>query len=577
MNKKLKIFLVFIILAAMGAAIYFIERIEVVEEFLYKLAAGESGGQLFLASMYNNIESYSDVLAGLQKPVEDSAVKAGIVSHHFLAKQLIADFYNKIASEKELTIYLLSPDHFNNFFPSGAIAYTSELSWKTPFGDVPAGKKIINSLVKEGVVTQNDSLLGLEHGIYVEIPFIKNFFPNAKIVPLVLNMAAGSDAFSALGEKLQSQDSILIVSSDFSHEVSAKTASLQDKESVQALKDLSLENLSLVNSDCKQCLAVLEGFLGNSQNYSFNLIDNKNSSDFEENASSNSVTSYVTGFWTPKKDLQILFAGDLMFDRGIRYYANKNEGNEFIFDKIYPALANNDLVVVNLEGPITDNKSVSSGTIPGSTNNYSFTFDPSVAQTLYRENIKLVNLGNNHILNFGDMSPVSTEKYLAQANVDYFGSPRSNRSIVKDIAGVKVAFVAYNEFYADTQAQVEQEIAKIKPEADIVVVFCHWGIEYNLEATDGQKDLSHKFIDAGADLIIGSHPHVIEPMEEYNGPDGQSKRIYYSLGNFIFDQYFNENVRNGMGVKLKIDLETKELSFEEIKFYLGPSGQTLVK
>ena len=80
------------------------------------------------------------------------------------------------------------------------------------------------------------------------------------------------------------------------------------------------------------------------------------------------------------------------------------------------------------------------------------------------------------------------------------------------------------------------------------------------------------FIDAGADLIIGSHPHVIEPAEVYNG-----KRIYYSLGNFIFDQYFNENVRNGLGVMVRIDKQTKQLEFLEKHFYLAGNGQTLLR
>jgi hypothetical protein len=114
-----------------------------------------------------------------------------------------------------------------------------------------------------------------------------------------------------------------------------------------------------------------------------------------------SATSYVSGYNNQKKDIRIMFVGDLMFDRGIRYYAQKNGGNEFIFDKIDPTLASNDLVVANLEGSITNEKSVSAGTVPGSPNNYFFTFDPSVAETLFNENIKLVNLGNNHILNFG--------------------------------------------------------------------------------------------------------------------------------------------------------------------------------
>jgi poly-gamma-glutamate synthesis protein (capsule biosynthesis protein) len=277
--------------------------------------------------------------------------------------------------------------------------------------------------------------------------------------------------------------------------------------------------------------------------------------------------------WVKEKDYaQILFVGDLMFDRGIRYHANQNGGNDFIFNEISQLLLSQDLVVANLEGPITDNKSRSAGSAVGSVNNYYFTFDKSVAKTLFQKNIRLVDLGNNHILNFGKEGLEATQKYLSEASVDYFGIPDGKRSAIKNINGIKIGFVAYNQFAEDNPENVITEVKKIRSETDLVVVFCHWGNEYQLKQADSQKELGHQFIDAGADLIIGSHPHVIQPMEEYNG-----KRIYYSLGNFIFDQYFDENVRNGMGVVLKIDKNTKKLEFSEKKFYLQSGGQTIIK
>ena len=275
-----------------------------------------------------------------------------------------------------------------------------------------------------------------------------------------------------------------------------------------------------------------------------------------------------------KKHIQLLFVGDIMFDRGIRYYAKQNGGNDFIFDKISPTLAENDLVVANLEGPITNNKSISSGTAPGSVNNYFFTFDPSITKTLFEKNIKLLNLGNNHILNFGREGLLSTKIYLDESGVNYFGAPNGGRSIIKNINGLKIAFVSYNEFSGNIeneQIATIDEIKKIELNADIVVVFSHWGNEYELVPADSQKDSARQFIDAGADLIIGSHSHVIQPMEIYNG-----KRIYYSLGNFVFDQYFNEDVRQGLGVIVKINKQTKQLDFLEKHFYLGPNGQTII-
>jgi len=577
--KKTILFIILLTAVLITAVSYFLfykKADSKIVEFIEKFDNSKS--EITLASPYNSKEIYEDIFSNLPKqalPVE-ALVKAGIISHHFLAKELIAEFYNKLSAEKIETVFLISPNHYNHFFPSKTLAYTSKAEWNTPYEKLSANEKIINNLIKKGKVKIDNSILGLEHGIYIEIPFIKKFFPNATIVPLVLDYNANYNDFTAFGnelDKLAGENSILIVSSDFSHASTIKTAFEQDSKSIDLLKDLSQENVKNITNDCKQCLAVLSGFLGD-EKYKFSLIDNKNSFDISKE-DENSVTSYVSGFYTEKYDAEILFTGDLMFDRGIRYYADKNGSNEFIFNEIYSTLKNSDLVVSNLEGPITDNFSISSGTQPASTNNYTFTFDKSIANTLFYENIKLVNLGNNHILNFNIEGEQSTEKYLSEAGVEYFGPPNGNKSIIKEINGIKIGFVSYNEFYGSlnaNQTKTVSEIKELKSKSDLVIVSCHWGIEYTPEPTEAIKELAHQFIDMGADLIIGTHPHVIQTIEEY-----KRKKIYYSLGNFVFDQYFDENVRNGLGVIVKINLKTKELNFEDLNFYLKSGGQTIIK
>ena len=277
----------------------------------------------------------------------------------------------------------------------------------------------------------------------------------------------------------------------------------------------------------------------------------------------------------PKNYIQLLFIGDIMLDRGIRYYAQKNGGKDFIFEKISSTLLESDLVIANLEGPITNNKSVSLGTIPGSENNYFFTFEPSWANVLYKNNIKAVNLGNNHILNFGQNGLESTEKYLGYANIKYFNSPSGSRSVNLLINGIKVALVGFNEFSQQNESESQNtinEIKRVKEQSDIIIVFSHWGVEYSSTVDETIKNVAHSFIDSGADLVIGCHPHVVQPSEVYNG-----KRIYYSLGNFIFDQHFNKDVRKGMGVVVSIDKNTKEMNFDEKRFYLQGNGKTILE
>jgi len=283
---------------------------------------------------------------------------------------------------------------------------------------------------------------------------------------------------------------------------------------------------------------------------------------------------------TDINQIQILFVGDIMLDRGIRFYAEKNGGNNFVFERIHNHLLGYDLVVANLEGPITDNKSVSIGAKIGASESFLFTFDPSWANTLFENNIRLVNLGNNHILDFGSKGFNSTKEYLEKAGIKYFGAPDHPKTATIEIKGVKITLVSYNEFnfYAGLEEKITIEeiqkamVLKKQGATDIIIVYAHWGAEYAPEAPFEIKKLARKFIDAGADLIIGSHPHVIQPIEVYKG-----KRIYYSLGNFIFDQYFSEETKRGLAVIVKIYVKNKQLEFEEANFYTQENGQTITE
>jgi poly-gamma-glutamate synthesis protein (capsule biosynthesis protein) len=269
------------------------------------------------------------------------------------------------------------------------------------------------------------------------------------------------------------------------------------------------------------------------------------------------------------KEVSLLFIGDLMFDRYIREITEK-KGNDFIFEKMADFLKNNDLVMANLEGPISDNESVSIGTILGEKGHLSFTFDKSLAGILAKQNIKLLNIGNNHILNFGENGLEQTKKYLVESGVEYFGDPKSleNNYFIKEIGGIKMGFVSYNQFGGRVE-ETTNSINSIRDEVDIVVVYTHWGKEYEKTPSDKIKNLAHSFVDAGADLIIGSHPHVVQDVEEYKG-----RKIYYSLGNFIFDQYFSAETMEGLAVKVEINSKNKQLKFQEIPLIMEKNGQT---
>ena len=264
----------------------------------------------------------------------------------------------------------------------------------------------------------------------------------------------------------------------------------------------------------------------------------------------------------------VLFGGDAFFDRTIRA-TMEEKGGAFVFSCINDLFSAPDLVVLNLEGPITNNASVSLGSAPGTPENFRFTFASEVAALLRDVNVRLVNLGNNHILNFGYDGVAQTLTYLEQAGVEYFGEPDTYSVSYQSINDVHLAFVSYNEFGGSAEKTKEQ-VALARGQDYMPVVYTHWGPEYLPVSPLYLQELAREFVDAGAELVIGSHPHVVQQSELYEG-----KYIYYSLGNFIFDQYFNEEVRNGLMVEVMFSKEGVA-DIKEIPIYLGRDRRTCV-
>lgn len=260
------------------------------------------------------------------------------------------------------------------------------------------------------------------------------------------------------------------------------------------------------------------------------------------------------------KEVKMVFVGDLMLDRYYRLLTAKN-GTDWITEKSRSIFDGQDLAIANLEGPITDKKSVSAGPNWSKPNVLSFTFNQQKSiEFLKNDKINLVNIGNNHILNFGREGLTQTENILEKNSIGYFGDPYddSKNYISQEVNGIKIGFVNYNQFANRGAEKVAEQIKKIKLENDFVVVYTHWGTEYQLKETEAQRQKAHLFVDNGADLVIGTHPHVVQPVEIY-----KNKAIFYSLGNFVFDQFFSEDTKTGLAVGVS-------LSKDKQKFILIP-------
>ena len=275
----------------------------------------------------------------------------------------------------------------------------------------------------------------------------------------------------------------------------------------------------------------------------------------------------------------LLFGGDMMFDRHIREKAQVKGNYNFIFENLTQTLSGADAIIANLEGPVTNFPSRSVGSEIGSTNNYFFTFDPKVLSETFSKWPFIVNLGNNHISNFGQEGLMQTYQHLDTAQMPYFGYVLPNQKqasyLLKEINGILFGIVNYNQFVTGGTERALNHIIEVKDLVEVLVVYTHWGNEY-VQENQVIKDLAHQFIDAGADLVIGSHPHVVQGVEDYMG-----KKTYYSLGNFVFDQYFEEGVQNGLLVETIVCRSTDSQSFDwkfiDYPIQLLITGETVLK
>lgn len=246
----------------------------------------------------------------------------------------------------------------------------------------------------------------------------------------------------------------------------------------------------------------------------------------------------------------LLFVGDIMLSRKIGEMMEQKDNWNFPFEEIANHVREADIAFGNLEGPISS-RGQKSGSI------YSFRADPrSVAGLLYA-GFDVLSLANNHMLDYGEIALSDTLDILKKNGLVYAGGGKSEEEtrspVIKEVGGVKFAYLAYTRFlrssyvgYMD-QIKIKEDIEKAASSADFVIVSYHAGEEYELRHNAFQEKFAHLAVDAGADLVIGHHPHTPQDTEYYNGAF-----IAYSLGNFIFDQNFSEETSKGLMLKVVV-------------------------
>ncbi|MEK7588417.1 MAG: CapA family protein [Patescibacteria group bacterium] len=254
----------------------------------------------------------------------------------------------------------------------------------------------------------------------------------------------------------------------------------------------------------------------------------------------------------------LAFGGDIMLDRGVRNSVNKNFDGDYsaLFEKL-EILKKSDIVFANLEGTAS-NRGSDGGSV------YSFRMDPSVVPALKGGGIDIVSMANNHVGDWGRTAYTDTLARLKENEILYTGggtlSEAENPTIIEKY-GMKIGYLGFSDVGPNWMKVTEENsglllasnprfseiVANASKQVDYLVVSFHFGDEYKTTHNKRQEYLAHKAVDAGAKIVIGHHPHVIQDTEVY-----KNSFIAYSLGNFIFDQKFSTNTMQGMLLELKL-------------------------
>jgi poly-gamma-glutamate capsule biosynthesis protein CapA/YwtB (metallophosphatase superfamily) len=241
------------------------------------------------------------------------------------------------------------------------------------------------------------------------------------------------------------------------------------------------------------------------------------------------------------QQVKLAFVGDVIFSSSVEAQMKKN-GYDYPYTFVKDYLQKADYTVANLETPITVRGDVQK-------KEYVYRGSPLALPPFKDAGVDLVNLANNHVMDYGKEGLLDTFDELKKVDIKYIGAGKDAAEayspVIVEKQGIKIAFLGFSRVVPEgswkagvnhpgvaetyNYTMPVEAIQKARQQADLVVVIGHWGVERTDNPDKYQTELAHRYIDAGADLIVASHPHVLQGFENYKG-----KWIAYSLGNFIF-------------------------------------------
>lgn len=265
------------------------------------------------------------------------------------------------------------------------------------------------------------------------------------------------------------------------------------------------------------------------------------------------------------EEVEIILTGDVMLGRNVLTRTEKEKDWMYPFNKVSEYLKNADIVFSNLESPVVEN-------CPRTDSGMVFCTSPELVEGLRFANIGVVTVANNHMGNYGQKGINDTKRYLTEAGIDYTGM---GDLVVKEIKGTKFGFLGFDFVNAKPTDFDIKLVRQSDSLVDVLIVGVHWGEEYKDKANNKQREIAKSLVENGADVIVGHHPHWVQDTEKINQTSTKlrwARPVYYSLGNFVFDQSWSEETKKGLVIKLTFK-DGELIKEEKLPIYISSLGQ----
>lgn len=458
-----------------------------------------------------------------------------VLPHHTLLSKELSTFWQELAQPGvPSAIVLIGPAHENQ--GKGTVQLTDG-TWLTPNGEVRTDKEMLDQVLRNTSAVLDRDAFQQEHSVGIHMPYISALFPETPVLAVIAPSTSGeaeARAFTRGLHRVLPEGALVVMSVDFSHNLSVEDSDKRDEETLRLIQDRHYGELEKRSPEFFDSPFALISFL---------LLADQSEMNIRRTWHTNSGTllnrpdlpgtSYM--IWEASSDVELpltlTIAGDMMLGRQVERWFSATTLEEAYKD-VQPLFASSDLAFVNLESVLTD-------TEPSTGKSIFFKGLPERVDVLTHLDLTYVSVSNNHVDDYGKAGWLDSQKnIIASGVVPVGGYSNDGEVVLAEVRGQTVAFLAFDDTIRRVDLTTLQEkVTDAARRAEHVAVSFHWGVEYVHTPTSAQTNLARAAIDAGADVIIGSHPHVLQTIERY-----KEGIIFYSLGNIVFDQIgFDEN------------------------------------